>query len=369
MPLSNITNNTYFQSYLSTTNSNSTIGALTIVDNTNPNSQNNNLVGYSYNLFIDDTFISGGYGFSTLEEYQNGSYLVSSYNNIIQRIDNDINTIYDYLPSLSCNDDIIINQIKNSYGFTTSYNILNVKYTEDSHSYLIQTTTQTVPYIQNINIERDTETSTFTSCNINISYTPNIAEFDYTASKLHLFLNNTEVDFDNNPDTIEFSGNNDNNIKFSEDLNIQIKDINTGEVYYNEILKDYIQWKDTIYYFTGFNYDTDESYNFRNSSFSSDNIHNRFKTSFFDSNSSFEPQLINNYEFDITFNSNNINGNYDYFITTHQKYKKIEFYFNGIKINNWKDSTFTEVNDTTYYVWQSPQKYIGPRTWHIKIVN
>lgn len=370
MGLNKINNSTYFQSYISPTVSQITIGALTIIDNVSQNKPN--MVNNSYNLFVDDTFISGGYGFSSYEDYINGSYLSLSYSNITNEIYQTIDDVYSYIPDLYINDDIYINHKRNSYGFITSYNKLSYEFNEDTCSYTIKNTiiSNNLKYLTNI-ITTINDELEFDECEISISYEAN-NDFDITNNDSNLKLvyldpdTKTPVQINTNNYVCHFESNIDSNsISFNKDLTIQIVDNTTNEIYYNNTLKDYIKFKDIVYIKSDFEYDN--NYNFRNSNFSSQaNIFiNSFKNPF-ENSAGFQQLTINSKEFKFTTNSNQTNGNYDYFIVNHGIYEnKLEFYFNGIKINNWKSRSFGE----NLYIWQSPQKYIGNRTWTVKIVD
>jgi len=376
MAFNQIDSSTYFQSYISTSVSQVSIGALTIIDNVSQNKPN--MVNNSYNLFIDDTFISGGYGFSNYEDYINGSYIASSYSNIINRIYENITNIHNYIPNLYIDNNTNINYKRNSYGFIISYDKLITEFNSDDCSYSIKpmTISNNLKYLTSISISRPDNLS-FNECNITISYNSN-NNFDIINNDSNLKLvyldpdTKTSVQINTNNYVCNFKSNESNNdISFNKDLTIYTIDNNTNEIYYSQTLKDYIKFQDIAYYCSNFRLDDD--YNFRNSDFSSQA--NSFIEVFgnpFENPAGFKSLIINSKEFKFTPDSNDTTGNYDYLIFNHTIYgDKIEFYFNGIKINNWKcqNININGENNEILSVWQSPQKYIGKRTWNVKIID
>ena len=62
---------------------------------------------------------------------------------------------------------------------------------------------------------------------------------------------------------------------------------------------------------------------------------------------------------------------YDFLVFT-TNYQEVEFYFNGIRSKNWKckERTVLDENNNvtgTYYIWQSPQRYVGEHSWTIRV--
>ena len=74
------------------------------------------------------------------------------------------------------------------------------------------------------------------------------------------------------------------------------------------------------------------------------------------------------YDEDIELNFQNSTPLYDYIYLIEDV--DVEFYFNGIRSNNWHGGKIEKSIDgtnQTFYIYQSPQKYIGEHTWVIKI--
>ena len=58
-----------------------TNGALTIIDNSDPQNHIQGLVPNSYSIFLDKLFLATGYGFSSYYNFERASYVVSTYAN------------------------------------------------------------------------------------------------------------------------------------------------------------------------------------------------------------------------------------------------------------------------------------------------
>ena len=389
MPLSNITNSTYFQSYI--TNSHpeliQTVGAMTIVDNTNNTIPN---LPDAYSLFIDDTFIATGYGATTYEDYSNISYVISSYNQAFSYFDDEINKIYNNL-HITYNNNIILNKELNEFNFITSYTVLNMDVRKETIDDRISTTyafsqeTIGCKYLDNVSFEYDDNNSDANTCTIKMSYImegSNKNINDNIEMRIIPKYNATSITLGDGENKIypmiEFStssgvatfGFNSPESKIMEDLTFQFAKNN--KVIYSYTYKNLLKWPTICYAFPPVPNDSDNKYatylntlngfNFRNS-----NMPEESKTTIMTNTekimNGLDSQEIEEDELTVTF----INSwaSYDY-IVLFKKFtlnSNIEFYFNGIRSNNWYNIS---TDNADYNIWQSPQKYIGSHDWTIK---
>ena len=379
MPLSNITSSTYFQSYISNEIS-ETVGALTIIDNTNNNISN---LPDSYSLFIDDTFIATGYGATSYEDFSNMSYVISSYNQVFSYFDDEINKIYDHYVRITYSNNIVLSKEINEYGFTTSYTVLKVNHTASSresndftNSYSINQETKACKHLSNVSFEYDTTNSGETSCAVKLSYNIVSGDEEEINNNIELRLLPAPTELSDNTiyPTMNFEGNSGNialNFEISEnkiidDLTLQF--VKNNNVIYSYTYKNLLKWPTSSYTFPEIATDTANyfnnlnTFNFRNSNLSDTEIQSIIiDVDHIISNLTSTP--IEEKELVITFT--NSSPSYDYIVLfkDYTLNTNIEFFFNGIRSNNWRCISDVENNR---YIWQSPQKYIGTHDWTIK---
>ncbi len=389
MPLSNITNSTYFQSYI--TNSHpeliQTVGAITIVDNTNNTIPN---LPDAYSLFIDDTFIATGYGATTYEDYSHISYVISSYNHVFSYFDDEINNIYDKYLNINYDDNIILSKELNEYNFVTSYTVLNIDHTINNRNiidgyvndYQFNKATIGCKYLDDVMFEYDLTNSDSNTCFINMSYTyitggsntsiNNDIELriipKYNTTTITLGDGESKIypmiEFSTNSGIASFGFNSTEN-RIMEDLAFQF--VKNNKVIYSYTYKNLLKWPTVCYTFPEVSssmigcLNTLNTFNFRNTNIS-DDIKSTIATNTEQIIQTLSSQNIEENELTVTFINNS--PSYDYIVIFKEFIlnNNIEFFFNGIRSNNWRCINV----DDNMYVWQSPQKYIGSHDWTIR---
>lgn len=383
-----------------------TNGALTIIDNSDPS---NNIVGLppnTYSLFLDNLFLASGYGFSSYNEYNKASYIVSTYSGVYSYIINELDKLN--------NDSIVIkysytdNKIDKdytTYGWLKRYKTLDItKLSNTSYEFKL-TNHDNLGFINDIQLYSysngkqienyanvgDTvqiylnlykSTRTRQKDNDIIAYAPNI-KFNGETIDLSDVSNVTNADsyfyITRTVDNID----NTNNIIYNKDFELVCS--RNNEIVYHHIFKNAIKWRYKILPFntsvlnllftTGnVNYSdllkSLDSYKLSDINFNIMYINDGLN-SLMNNIDEFEDKMIYidddcNIEFEgyMYRNGDLYSSSYDYFIIEAGIYD-FDFYFNDIKNNNWNYITFTH-NDKSYRLYQSPQKYIGKHIWKIK---
>lgn len=383
-------------------------GKLVIVDNTDNRHPISELLS-EYGFYIDDVFIAGGYGFKSYEDANRILTMVTGFDDVYHDIVSNLNKLNNKVFTVSSGevtidnsnefnvDSIYLDAKYNKYGYITSFKYLYVDTVETTSTpniespndedtikniidYKIYIKEQSnIKQISNIVIEPindyieidDINSATFGKFGIHyeitIANTNSTIEIPYN-DNLKIYIKNgseTQIQEINIDDQVEVVSGDisfdkpENN--FNDDLEVYIVNVN-GEIVYSEKFKELLQWKDK--YSFGTNTELN-NYNFRNNN----NLNNvqeikDFITISFDATVSITINTVDyNKETFVEFTSNE--PSYDYIIFRNSY--DVEFYFNGIKSINWKEQTI-EINNKNYYIWQSPQQYIGSHTWKI-IVN
>lgn len=382
-------------------------GVMTIVDN----SENNVTSLLSqYGFYIDNVFIAGGYGFKTLEDLQKAQDVANDFENFTYNLNNALKdlsnkqTIFVFkgteeaeIGSQEVNLNILSPEY-NTYNYITTYQYF--KLTEETNlnasniKYILSLKTQSdIRYVDNINIinnnddENDViEIEDLTTVNaqkykikVNIhqNTSSNILQYN---DDLNIYVySKVNEEFKDTPITLTNTENISKDIEFNrpasgfiDDLVIEIRKpgANVGEenVIYSYIIHDFLRWQDKfiIYPTPGTDALTQyNKYNFRDTDtdINDSNCYSIYQQLIQDN--FIEDNYINadtNNEIELNFSSNI--PCYDYIIFRNQY--DLEFYFNGLQSHNWVYETIT-VGSQQYYIWQSPQRYIGNHTWKIKI--
>ena len=386
-------------------------GVMTIVDN------NDNKISYLlsyYGFYIDNVFIAGGHGFRNFEDIQKAKDIIDNFDNIQDEISENFTKLYNKKTVFEFNgtetfqngdhpvDLNILSPEYNSYNYITSYkyfkvdeidnvpNPLDYKYTLSIH------TQNDLRYIENINIEPnngdnqsiDVENINATNTQkykvkltINQNTSSNIIQENedlklYLYSRISEERKNDEIKYNTEASNIVLSYEFNKPINsFDDDLILELRkssaEPNEENVVYSYIIHNFLKWQDkfTMYPISGDNIlENINNYNFRDTNTdlnsTSTDINTTFKTLV---NNIFQnSRLINvdtSNEIELEFSSNT--PVYDYLIFRNQ-YTNIEFYFNGLQSHNWVCESI-DINSKTYYIRQSPQKYVGNHTWKIKI--
>jgi len=391
-----------------------TNGALTIIDNSDPNQHIQGLVPNSYNIFLDNLFLASGYGFSSYNHFNKATYLINTYNNVVSYIENEINDLRNNTFNIEFSyttSENKIDKVYNSYGWLKEYKEIKVERT-NSNSYTISLNTVNTPYISNVKLEiiggkdiNGENINNSTDLIYNYFNINNSAEVKLSFIKNNILekskFGDTAPTIYFNDEVIDFSDNlvqDDNNLiyiirNFEAPLTNQTKDLtfvckHGEDIIYSYTFVDAIKWRYTILPFntekvnalTQINL-TDVS-GFDNHDFSDESFNNSLNTSgntvldsiklFIDNNESNMMYLDDNTEIEylgIGYKMQSDNEYINYF--THDyvlvKYNsiKMDFYFNGIKNNNWNYIEFNH-NNLVYRLYQSPKRYIGKHTWNIR---
>ena len=396
----NLQNLGLFSAYVSTNNSNGTNGALTIVNDESENLQ----------LYIDNEFIASGFGFPNSDSYIGMISYISSIGTDVENIKQGLeifsgktfsNTSLEYTYTNN-----IVGQKYNEYGMPYSYNYLDLTYNYESDlvSYSLDMKVQNNHnYIKSIQLTLDEDKDyyidedikgtldiTFNNTsqeglgNYKISYTCNGNTIETELQELQIQNgqngSHSQIDiFIEAPNLID---------KKSITVDLLHKYNNSGTnndnyIIYSYIYKDILSWKDKLIYSSSTNYHSKYSvsnrYNLNDTNTSeltdtSSNVYRVFSDIINDyidnTNNTFEFSYYG-YNEDIKLEFENSEALYDYIFTKEELNPDIEFYFNTIKTKPWSQTkiTLTTVNNSgqIYYIYQSPQKYVGKHNWIIKI--
>jgi hypothetical protein len=393
----NLKNLELFSAYVANTVQNNTNGALTIINK--DNSENN------LELYIDNEFIASGFGFPDESAY---TAAFSYINNLGNQIDNINDILSENIGKIIKNSsleytytDNIFGQKYNEYGMPYSYNYFELTYSdnEENVSYTLNTGKKVNHnFIKNIDLQltdnKIYDISENISLNLNIEFNNRelIGLEDYKLSCVYGDSDNDKYEINlsdlsipaNLLKTEEITIDAANEVK-KQDVAIKIfnkyNDNNINDYYqiYNYVYKDFLSWKNKILYSN--NYDDDNSrYDFvnevnLNNSESNIDQNDRLYTTFQNIilnilNDEEQSNIYYGYDEEVKLNFNNVKALYDYIFIDEDV--NIDFYFNEIKSNQWiRKSVSLSIDenapDKTYYIYQSPQKYIGEHTWVIKI--
>jgi len=345
-----------------------TLGALTITYNVNGSS---GLFPSEYGLYVDDTFIASGVGFKDKLEYisymndintlktnvEHLNELLNEENDDTQR---DIEIIYDK------NEYNVFGNDYNKYGTLTSYNYIDLN-NNSPYSYLFTPKhKQLTNYITDIklsNLSEDVEyNNNFTGKILITLNSGNQLPDDINVYYKYFDENNErEVQISNTTNNFSIS----NNEVESKDLYIVIK--RNDNVIYEEKFENVLKWVDKLYISSSINNNlrTLNNYDFYYDYDSNKtNIDNALRNLIND-NIFTKSFLLNE---DIELNFDNSDLYYDYVILKNEY--NIDFYYNGIKTNSWDKISFmpnSNQPNVKYFIYQSPQKYLGKHTWIINI--
>jgi len=391
-----------------------TNGALTIIDNSDPS---NNIVGLppnSYSLFLDNLFLASGYGFSSYLEYNNASYIVSTYSGVYSYIINELDKLNNNSIVLKYSySDNKIDKDYTTYGWLKRYKTLDINRLSNT-SYEFKLTNhdnlgfindiQLFSYSNNKKIEDYVNVGDTVQIYLNfyksvknnskdndiISYAPDICFNGETIN-----LNNTDVTNIGNYFYITRSIDNvdsNNNIIYNKDFELVCS--RNDDVVYKYIFKDAIKWR---YKILPFNTNTLnllhingninfisllkilDAYKFSDINFNNSNINNGLNllmdsimnntnnlSDIYDKMIFLDDDCNIEFEGNMYQNDDIYSPSYDYFIIEAGIYN-FDFYLNNIKNNNWNYITFKYDSDNKdYRLYQSPQKYIGKHIWKIK---
>lgn len=402
-----------------------TNGALTIIDNSDPDNNIQGLVPNSYSIFLDKLFLASGYGFSSYNQFETALYVISSYDSAYSYVLNKFNEINDKTFDLEYSYQDLENKfdkVYNTYGWLKEYKKINV-IRKNANSYIISLTKVENNYINNTGLEiiggeniygqKYTKTGNLLNDKENnLKY--NYFDLSYSAeikfwfkrnnsnNKLEV-INNAPQLYINN-ELIDFEDTNDGN----DDISYIIRNLESPQTYKTQDITFICKRDDNIIYsytFTNaikwrykilpFNTNTNnalkqlqlttilalDNYNFNNTGFDSsiddgnfilEDISSFIQNSldnmiYLDDNTEIEFSGIG-YQYDITNDENKQTINYfpyDYILVQYNTIKN-DFYFNGIKNNSWNYIEFDYGQLGTYRLYQSPQRYIGKHTWTIK---
>lgn len=376
-------------------------GKLVIVDNTNERYPIAKLLS-EYGFFIDDIFISGGHGFKTYEEAKKVLDTVNGFDAIYQSLLKNLDELNNKTFIVSIGEDntddtnrydTYLDEKFNEFGFITSYKYLEavklnnkteettpgtegeeitegntvVKNIIEFQIYIREQTN--IEYIDSIEItpvKKFVEITSLNAANIetfSVKYTIKMnnvgSKLPYNNDlKVYLRNSNDEIFQINTQYVSQYEGTcqfNKPTNKFEDNLELFIVNGN-DEIVYSKIFSNILKWKDKFTYCTN---NSVNSYNFRDSadfngipeitSF----INNQFTNAVLE-------EIEYNQEISLDFENDTNESSYDYVIFRNNY--DVEFYFNGIKSNNWVVQQIGE-----YFVWQSPQQYIGLHTWKLII--
>ena len=127
-----------------------TNGALTIIDNSDPDQHIEGLVPNSYSIFLDNLFLASGYGFSSYNQFSDATYITNTYEGVISYIENEIDELRQKTFNLEYSySENKIDKIYNTYGWLKEYKEINIDRT-NTYTYTISLNTiNDIPYITN----------------------------------------------------------------------------------------------------------------------------------------------------------------------------------------------------------------------------
>jgi len=384
-------------------------GTMTIVDNSESTI---NLFPSEYGFFIDNIFIAGGYGFRTNEELRNTMSVISNFDNFKEELHNTLEnlsskkTLFSFKGTTisSINGEVqnqnILSPEYNTYNFITSYKYLKLtgENVEDSMDYrytLSMNLQEDIRYIDDISISNNNQDEA-DSIEINANNSVNIDKFNirldilqntsnniikynsdiklYLYSKIGENYKQQEIELTNTQNTTKYIEFEKPENSFTDDLILELRKPgeNPGDenIIYSYSIPNLLKWEDKFVIFPTNDENIDEMYNvynFRdtNTDLSDPECYNIYLTLI--SNNFVEEKYIslnNNDIIELEFSSNT--PSYDYIIFRNN-YSNIEFYFNGLQSKNWEVKRIQRADEHYFYIWQSPQKYVGHHTWKIKI--
>lgn len=382
----------YFSSYVANNpiNSNETGGgALTIVSNSS--GQND------VSLYVDTEFIASGFGFPNKSSYLAGINVIQSLRSEVDQINNILgsnqnnNTLkntslqYNYIDG--DNDNNMFGQEYNNYGMPVSYNYLRLSQTESSTevTYILSSNKRTSHnYITDIDVSITNDyyhISNAANGNITLTFknTSQVGLQDYEVQYGQVGGTMTSIDLEN----ISINGSKQYVKQFSfnppgeiieKDFSIQLIHNYMTNSYpvYSYIYPSLLKWKNYILYSSANSNNTHTSdytaVNNFNLTDSSNYLSGTIAESFSNIINLNEFNIYYSYGEEIKLEFQNRTLLYDYIYLVEDA--DVEFYFNGIKSNNWHGGKIQKsVNGSqkTFWIYQSPQKYIGSHTWIIKI--
>lgn len=420
--------NTNFSTYITDISPNliTTNGALTIIDNNYPNIIDG-LVPNTNNIFLDNIFIAGGYGFASIEDYKNASYLITTYNNSYIYLLNEINKINNLKFNLDYtyeNTENILDKKYNKYGCITSYKYLSIYNSENNdNTYIISLNEKETRYIDNIDfkiIENEEDENniifndnnyveigkTTTLCYLFTRYNNNgnIDELEKSSSDIYIndYKINLSEDFYDNENNLCLYNNDliyKSSLRFdkyhNENINLVCK--RDSEIVYSYVFENFLKWRYTALPFNtkklsilinnSFNENSNQlkdiyifdRYNFNDINFdeNSTEMNYAINTVFnFVDNNYDNMSIFLDDETDIEFlgdgyvYDDDIVYMHDYIVVRLEtnNYPYFDFYLNNILNNGWND-LLINYNNVQYKIFQSPQKYIGKHTWTIRYRN
>ena len=412
-----------------------TNGALTIIDNTDPNNGNiTGLVPNTHNIFLDNTFLAAGYGFSSYNQSYIASYIVNTNEGAIYWLVNEIDKIHNQEFNLKysyANSENKIDKVYNSYGWLKEYKKIDVINSSEDNTSTIKLSTVKTNYINDIqlkiiggkNLYGESPTTGIVTRDLNYNYfdigdTAQIEidfikggnegggddSFKETAPSIYLSGEEGNI-------TLEYT-NSDNNISYfyigrnygpnqsapntygsrydNKDISIICK--RHDDIVYSYTFIKALKWRHKILPFNTelislFDYSdtiTGNSnisliYALDNSIFTNSLVINANQLDWYSNLSIFNSFIKNNIN-DAMFLDDETNIEYsglgykynniiyyahDYFIIE-SGIDHLDFYFNGIKTNNWNYIEFTDNDGKSYRLYQSAQRYVGKHTWTIK---
>ena len=385
-----------FQSYVGDNfplYSETSYGHFVIVDNTGPiNIQG--LIPNTYNVFVDHIHIASGYGFGTVDDFNNEMKRITyAYNGVIDLYEYNKNNENTTLFNLQMVDNGRNNHFAsyNAYGFETSYRMISVNQTvsEDyKYNYELKVNKYDLNYINPIEVkfvQDSTEdiTSVYKTEDfpLNIKITTNVSDdndevFNSLVVHESIKINGKQL---GNSDISVGGGFNTYFFDFNTNTNKYVEDLKVEYLYYNNVLSTYIipgilKWTEKMFIYPTlyamnkviiYNDDPEDIEHF---------IGQNIAKLYNDSSSN--PDLINNSTLyinpneliSVDFNSGS-NFLYDYIVILEDFIP--EFYYNGIKSENWQIITqsIKDYNESekTNNIWRSPQKYSGLHTWQIQL--
>ena len=393
-----------------------TNGALTIIDNSEPSQHITGLVPNSYSIFLDKLFLASGYGFASYNHFSKASYMINTYEGVISYIENEIDELRKKTFDLEyTTPEVKLDKIYNSYGWLKEYKEIEVERDEiEDNKFNISLNVVDTPYITNMKLEiiggkdingennNNSTDLTYNYFDINSSAVvkfsfikdSSLDKSKYKETAPTIYFNDEEIDLDNTIDdgnityikrTIEAP-----NINQTKDITIVCK--NGNDIIYSYTFINAIKWRYSVLPFNtekvnglaqmnlttilGFdNHDfSDESFN--NTINDSQNTTLREIIGFTYANKDNMVYLDDETQIEylgIGYRNPNDEEYNNYFSHDYILVKfnsiKIDFYFNGIKNNNWNYIEFNNDDNIKYRLYQSPKRYIGKHIWNIRYNN
>ena len=227
-----------------------TNGALTIIDNSTRSENIDNLVPYSYCIFLDQQFLASGYGFYSYEQYHDAAYIVNSYNGVYTYIMNELDILHhkrfklEYTYETSENK---IDKVYNTYGWLKEYKEIKISQDEtDENTYIFKLNTVHKSYIGDItmsiigghesggaNRPGNNYFAIGETAQVKVTFTKDISStnetnkkaFKDTAPEIYfcneqIDLNSDNISIEDNSTPLDNDKNQDNNTKGEEEVNL-----------------------------------------------------------------------------------------------------------------------------------------------------